>query len=196
MVSGMKIELSKKEEIVISLAIAAVLGGVWGSLISFGSSYRPELVVLRNDLTIEKGLVVSAQSLEEGTSASYVFPPPLYVFEWVEFKVDMYNASGGVIEINFTRDDEILRTDLVYGSPKIVLTGYGTYRLRESNLDVTLQALNEDVRLESIYITINRGTKQYNPLFSALNYLLLVVIVIIIPRIYRQRKNAKEVSQE
>ena len=76
----MKIELSRRDEIILSLVIAAIVGTVWGSLIAGGSSYCPELSLSRSDLTIEKEEHVSAQSLREGTSTSYSFPPPLYVF--------------------------------------------------------------------------------------------------------------------
>jgi hypothetical protein len=192
----MKIKLSRKEETILSLVIAIVFGLVWGSVFPFGSSYGGELAVVRNDLTIERRQVVSAQSLKEGNATSYIFPPPLYVFEWIEFNVHVYNASGGALEINFTRDGKILRTDLVQGSEKIVLSGYGEYRLQQSSMDVTLQALDEDVRIRSIYIVTNHGSNQYNPLVSALSYVLLVAIIIVIPRIHRSLQKEKEMPHE
>jgi hypothetical protein len=175
----MKIELSRRDEIILSLVIAAIFGALWGVLFSFGSSYSSELSVLRHNLVIEKGQSVSAQSLREGTSVSHVFPPPTYVFEWIEFEVNVYNVTGGILQIDFTRDDNILRTELVHSSAKIVLSGYGEYRLRNSNIDVVLRATDEDLRAGSIYIGINRGTRQYNPLVSALSFTLFVGIIII-----------------
>jgi len=176
----MKIELSRKEEIILSLVISAIFGALWSGLVSFSYSHGGELSVLRNDLTIEQGRSVSAQSLREGAPISYVFPPPLYVFEWIEFEVNVYNASGGTLEINFTRDDKVLRTELVHGSSKIVLNGYGEHRLRDSNIDVKLRAINEDVRIGSVYISISRGTRLYNPLVGAFSFTLFVGITIIL----------------
>jgi len=186
MVNNVRIDLSRREEIILSLVFAAVFGALWGGLFAYGSGYGSELGVLRNNLIIEKGQSISAQSLKEGTSASYIFPPSLYVFEWVEFEVDAYNVSGGVLEINFTRDDEVLRTELVYGSEKILLSGFEQYRLQNSNIDVTLQARDDDVRIGSVYININRGTRQYNPLLGALSFTLFVAIIII-PLIYHKK---------
>jgi len=175
----MKIELSRREEIILSLVISAIFGALWSGLVSYGSSYGGELSVVRNDLTVEKGQTVSAQSLRDGAPISYVFPPPLYVFEWIEFEVNVYNASG-MFEINFTRDDKVLRTELIYGSSEIVLNGYGEYRLRNSNIDVTLRALNEDVSISSLSVSISRGTREYNPLVGAFGFTLFVGLTLIL----------------
>jgi len=182
----MKIELRRKQKITISLIAAAVFGVVWGSLFAFSSFYGAGLAVGRNDLTVENGHVVSAQSLREGTE-SYVFPPPLYVFEWIEFNVNVHNASGGVLEINFTRDGNVLRRELVEGSANVALSGHGEYRLRESNVDVTFQALNGDVKVKSLYILVNRGVKLYNPLVSTMGYVGAVALIIF-SWLYRPRK--------
>jgi hypothetical protein len=176
----MKIRLSKKQEILVSLLIAATFGLVLGSLFAFSSSQSPELSIVKMDLFIEEGQVVTAQSLENGSSADYVFPPPLYVFEQVEYSVDVSNSSGGVLQINFTRDSNVIQTELVQGSQTISSTGYGEYRLTESDLDVTFQALNADVRIGWLYISVSRSLKQYNPLFSAISYTVGVAIILLL----------------
>lgn len=184
---GMK--LSRKQEILISLLIAAVFGVVWGSLFVFSTSRGGELSIVKRELFIEKGHVVSAQSLRNGAPTSYVFPPPLYVFEWAEFNVDVENSSG-VLQINFTRDSDIIRSELVEGSRKIVLSGYGEYRIRPSNLDVTFQALNADVTIEWLYVGIDRGLNLYNPLTSAIGTTGAVAIIILLT--YRLRGSGRE----
>jgi len=176
----MKIELNRKEEIILSLVISAIFGALWGGLVGYGSSYGGELSVVRIDLTVKKGQTVSAQSLREGTSTSYVFPPPLYVFEWIEFEVNVYDPSGGILEINFTRNDKILRTEPIHGSSKIMLSGYGEYRLQNSNIDVTLRAINEDVRIGLVSISISRGVKDYNPIVGAFSFTLFIGITVIV----------------
>jgi len=184
----MKIELSRRDGIILGVVIAAIGGVIWGSLLPFGSSYRPELSVSRDNLTIEKAQNVSAQSLGEGTSASYGFPPPLYVFEWTEFEVNVRNASGGILEISFTRNGWILRRELVYGPEKIVVSGYGEYRLRTSDLDVTLRAINDDVSIRSLHVSIRRGVREYNPLVSVASFTLSVGITIIL--LYKTKRTA------
>jgi len=187
----MKIKLSRKQEIIISLLIAATFGLVWGSIFHYGSSHKAELSIVEEDLFIRKGQVVNAQSLRNGTATYYVFPPPLYVFEWIEFNVDVRNSSGGVLEINFTRDGNILRTELVEGSRSMVLSGYGEYKMRESNIDVTFRALNADVRIRWLYIHADRGLKQFNPLASAIGYIgaaALIILWIYLPRKMREKQ--------
>ena len=189
----MKIELSRRDEIILIVVIAAIAGVIWGSLLPFGSSYHPEVSVSRDNLTIEKGKNVSAQSLGEGTSASHGFPPPLYVFEWTEFEVNVRNASGGILEISFTRNGWILRRELVYGPEKIVVSGYGEYRLRTSDLDVTLRAINDDVSIRSLYVNISRGVREYNPLVSAVSLTLSAGIIIIL--LYKTKRQASRSQQ-
>jgi len=187
----MKIKLSRKQEIIISLLIAATFGVVWGSIFHYGSYKGAELSIVEEGLFIRKGQVVNAQSLRNGTATYYVFPPPLYVFEWIEFNVDVRNSSGGVLEINFTRDGNILRTELVEGSRSMVLSGYGEYKMRESNIDVTFRALNADVRIRWLYIHADRGLKQFNPLASAIGYTgaaALIILWIYLPRKMREKQ--------
>jgi hypothetical protein len=187
----MRIKLSRNEKIVICLFIAAAFGAIFGSVFHYGSSYGAELSIFRDNLTILKGEVIDVQSLKNETSASYEFPPPLYVFEWIEFRVDVHNVSEGILEINFTRDGKILRTFLIQDSAYIVVSDYGEYRLQKSNVDVTLHALDGDVVIGQIYILINRGTREYNPLVSALSYEILVAIVTVL-WIRGQRKDKGE----
>lgn len=187
----MKIKLSRKQEIIIILLIAATFGVVWGSIFPYGSYKGAELSIVEEGLFIRKGQVVNAQSLKNGTATYYVFPPPLYVFEWIEFNVDVRNSSGGVLEINFTRDGNILRTELVEGSRSMVLSGSGEYKMRESNIDVTLRALNADVRIRWLYINADRGLKQFNPLATAIGYTgaaALIILWIYLPRKMREKQ--------
>ena len=105
--------------------------------------------------------------------------------------MDVRNSSGGVLEINFTRDGNILRTELVEGSRSMVLSGYGEYKMRESNIDVTLRALNADVRIRWLYINADRGLKQFNPLASAIGYTgaaVLIILWIYLPRKMREKR--------
>lgn len=83
-----------------------------------------------------------------------------------------------MLEINFTRDGDILRRELVEGSASVALSGNGEYRLSESNLDVTFRALDGDVKVESIYILVNRGVKLYNPLVSTIGYVGAAALII------------------
>jgi hypothetical protein len=186
----MKIELSRRQEIIISFVLAAVFGFIWGSMFPGGSSYGPELSLGRNDLNVEHGQVISAQSMKVEKPTSYVFPPPLFVFEWFEFEVNVHNASGGVLRINFTRNGNVLRTDLVVGSQRIVVEGYGGYRFHDSEVDVLLQALDENVQVEYIYIAVERGSKQYNPLVTATGYVILVAIVIFVWTYHSKRESS------
>ena len=188
----MKIRLSKRQEILVSLLIAATFGVVWGSLFVYSSSQDTDLSIIKRDLFIEKGQAVNAQSLKNGTSTHYVFPPPLYVFEQIEFCVDVGNLSGGVLQINFTRDGNFIRTELVNGPRTILLSGYGEYRFKESNLDVTFQALNGDVKIEWLYISVERSLKLYNPLLSAIGYTVTVAIIIL--WMYFPRRNNEKTS--
>ena len=186
-----KIKLSRKQEIIVSLLIAATFGVVWGSIFPYGSYKGSELSIVEEGLFIRKGQVINAQSMRNGTTTYYVFPPPLYVFEWIEFNVDVRNSSGGVLEINFTRDGNILRTELVDGSRSMVLSGYGEYRIREPNIDVTFRALNADVRIRWLYIRAGRGLKQFNPLVSAIGYTgaaALIILWIYLPRKMREKQ--------
>jgi len=189
----MKIRLSKRQEILVSLLIAATFGVVWGGLFVYSSSQDTDLSIIKRDLFIEKGQAVNAQSLKNGTSTHYVFPPPLYVFEQIEFCVDVGNLSGGVLQINFTRDGNFIRTELVNGPRTILLSGYGEYRFKESNLDVTFQALNGDVKIEWLYISVERSLKLYNPLLSAIGYTVTVAIIILW-MYFPQRNNEKTSS--
>ena len=80
----MKIKLSRKQEIIVSLLIAATFGVVWGSIFPYGSYKGAELSIVKEGLFIRKGHVVNAQSLRNGTATYYVFPPPLYIFPTTE----------------------------------------------------------------------------------------------------------------
>ncbi|MFX0197269.1 MAG: hypothetical protein ACFFCW_14180 [Candidatus Hodarchaeota archaeon] len=161
----MNLELGRREYWV----IAAIFFTLFGCLFPIGSSYRSEDSILR-ELTIKKGQSVSTQSLREGPSPStkFGFPPPLYIFESIEFEVDVfiYNDTGSTLELNFTRDDTILRTEMLWGSAKILLSGYGKYRFRRSNFDVTLRAIDKEIRVK-VLINIGRHTRLYNPLAVA-----------------------------
>ncbi|MEM3627470.1 MAG: hypothetical protein QXZ25_05530 [Candidatus Bathyarchaeia archaeon] len=191
----MGIELSRNKKIIIYLVIAASFGAIFGIVFHYSSSYGAELSIVRDDLVILKGEVVNAQSLNDGTTASYEFPPPLYIFEWIEFRVDVHNISEGVLEINFTRDGRVLQTFFVYDSAYIVLGDYGEYRLQKSNVDVTLRALDGDIAIGTIYILVNRGTREYNPLISALSYEIFVAIAAVL-WIRSRRKDEGETFHE
>lgn len=191
----MGIELSRNKKIIIYLVIAASFGAIFGIVFHYSSSYGAELSIVRDDLVILKGEVVNAQSLNDGTTASYEFPPPLYIFEWIEFRVDVHNISEGVLEINFTRDGRVLQTFFVYDSAYIVLGDYEEYRLQKSNVDVTLRALDGDIAIGTIYILVNRGTREHNPLISALSYEIFVAIAAVL-WIRSRRKDEGETFHE
>ena len=190
----MRFELSKRMGIILSLILAAVFGAVWSGLFPYGVGYGDELSVLRHDLTIEKGQVISAQGLQEGRGAEYIFPPPLYVLERIEFEAVIYNVSGSLLQINFTRDGNVLQTESVYGSEKIMLAGFEEYRLQNSMPDVKLQAKESDVIIESIYIRIGRGTKTYNPVVGAFGYTLPVAVVIVLLT-YRRKMPSESINR-
>ena len=185
MVHNMKIELSRREEIILCLVSAALVGALFGSIFAGGSSHDGEVSAFREDLPIEEGQSVSAQSLQRGTSTHTSFPPPLYVFESIEAEVHVHNTSGGILEINFTRDDKVIRTELVQDAARIVLSGYGEYRFRPSNLDVTLRAIDKEVRV-TVLINISRRTREYNPLAVAIGYTIFVGGIILLTS-YKKR---------
>jgi hypothetical protein len=138
------------------------------------------LNVLQTNLAASKGQTISAQTLNQITGESWVFPSPLYVYEWVDFDLVIQNVSRGVLTINLTRDGKILQSYIVYGSSNIRLNGYGEYRFHESQLDVMLQTKGEQVIIGSIYIQVNRGTSFYNPLVGALGFTLSVGLLMIL----------------
>jgi hypothetical protein len=175
----LKIELSWKGEVVLALVIAAVFGALSGGLIGYGYSYSPVLNVLRNDLAITAGSSVTAQSLQGEMGESFSFPPPLYVWEWLDFEVDVSSVSGGTLEVNFTRDDGVLRTELLHDSSKIVLSGFGKYRLGASRVDVTLRAVDQAVSIRSLFIDAHQSVTEYNPLLGAVGFTLVVGITIL-----------------
>jgi hypothetical protein len=181
-----KIELSWRGEIILSLVISAVSGAVFAGLIGYGYSYGPVLNVLRHDLVIDRGSFVSAQSLQGEMGESFGFPPPLYVWEWLDFEVDVSGVSGGTLEVNFTRDDGVLRTEFVQVSGKVVLSGFGQYRLGRSRVDVTLRPMDQDVRAGSVYIDAHRSVNEYNPLVGAVGFTLFVGLTML-PFVWRRK---------
>lgn len=164
---------------VLALVIAAVFGALSGGLIGYGYSYSPVLNVLRNDLVITPASFVSAQSLQGEMGESFGFPPPLYVWEWLDFEVDFSSVSGGTLEVNFTRDDRVIRSELVEDSSKIVLSGFGQYRLGASSVDVTLRAVDQAVSIRSLFIDAHQSVTEYNPLLGAVGFTLVVGITIL-----------------
>lgn len=185
----MKIELSTKGEFVLILVIAAIVGALWGGLFPSSQGYSTELSVSRENFMIAEGLSVSAQSLKEGTSTSYGFPPPEFVFERIEFEVSIINASGGMLEVNFTRDGQVLRTEYIHGSEKIILSSHGEYRLEHSTFDVTMRAINGEVNIRHLLINVSRGTKEYHPAFSAVSFSIFVGLSIVLPLYLKRLKH-------
>jgi len=176
----LKVEMSRKEEIIVSLVIAAISGALFSGIIPMSSGQGNEFSIFRTNIVVGKEQTISAQTLNQIATKSWSFPPPLYVYEWVDYDLVIQNASGGVLEVNFTRDGGILQSDLVYGSSSIRLNGYGEYRFHESQLDIVLQAKGEQVVIGSIYIQVNRGASRYNPLVGALGFTLFVGLFMIV----------------
>jgi len=187
MVRQMKVDLGTKREVALILLIAAISGAVFG-ILGGGYSYVGRSAH-RENFTIPAGSSVTAQSLWEGTrDTRYSFPPPEYIFEWVEFEVTISNASG-VLQVNFTRDSGVLRTEYVYGSEKIMLSGYGEYRLSPSNFDVVLKAHGDDVTIRYLVINISRGVRYQNPVLNAVALSASIGIFIVLPRYLKRRKH-------
>lgn len=185
----MKIELGRREEIIVCLIIAVSAGLVVGSFFPYSSSYGGELSVYRSNLTVLDGKVLSVQSLREGTSETREYPSPLYVFEWIEFNIYLNGISDGVLEVNFTRDGKTLRTFLISNSASIVVSDFGEYRFQRSNIDISLRSLEGNATIQHAYIVINRGIKGYNPLIFALSYAILATIIAFGIRARRRSRN-------
>ena len=146
-------------------------------LIPQGWSYVGELDVFET-LTIEKGQSVRAQSLGEGIGPAPWDPIHQFIYESIDFDVSVLNISGSMLEINFTRDDTVLRTELVQSSVRIVLSGYGEYRVRPSNVDVTLRAIDKEVRVK-VLIDIHRRTRIYNPILFMIIFMGFNGVIIL-----------------
>ena len=179
-VETLKVEMSRKEEIIISLVIAAVFGALFSGVLPLSSGQGGELNVLRTNMVVGEGQTISAQTLNQITGESWGFPPPLYVYEWVDYDLVLQNVSGDLLTINLTRDGKILQSYMVYGSSNIRLNGYGEYRFHESQLDVMLQAKGEQVVIGTIYIQVDRGASRYDPLVGALGFTLSVGLFMIV----------------
>jgi hypothetical protein len=145
----LRIELSKREKAIFILIIAFTFGALLGFLSSSHGYDASHLSVYQEDFVIQKDVSVSAQSLEVGTGYRTSFSPPELVFERIEFTVDISNVSGGLLEVNFTKDGKSMRTEYVVGSEKIIL-GYDGYRLVYSKPDVILRAIGDDVKISHL----------------------------------------------
>jgi hypothetical protein len=178
-VHEVRVELSRREEIIISLVIAAVAGALFSGLLFSAYSLGPALSVVRDDLVVENQQTLNGSSLGQRFNGSTVFPPPLYVFEWVKFEVDLSNISGGALEVNLTRDDQVLQTMLTRGFSAVVLQGFGEYRFGESFLDVTLRAVDGRVIIGTVYVSVSRGTNYYNPIVGAISVPFFVSLFVI-----------------
>lgn len=175
MVHNLQIELTRRSYWV----IIAIIGVLFSHLSPHGGSYDSELDVFGN-LTIVKGQSVSAQSLGKGRDPPNWDPINQYIYESIDFEVDIffYNTTSGTLEINFTRVDKVLRKEYVWGPVRILLSGYGEYRFRYSNFDVTLRALDEDVRVKFL-IDIIRRTQEYSPILSMFLFMGFFGVIIL-----------------
>jgi hypothetical protein len=174
-----RVELSRREEIAISLVIAAVAGALFSGLFVSAYSLGPALSVVRRDLIVENQQTLNGLSLGQRFNGSTVFPPPLYVFEWIKFEVDLSDILGGVVEVNLTRDGQVLQTMLCSDTLRIVLQGFGEYRFGESFLDVTFRALDGRVTISTVYVSVSRGTNFYNPFIGAISVPFFVSLFVI-----------------
>lgn len=175
MVRNMKIELGRREY----WLIIAIVGVLFSHLSLHGGSYVSELDVFGN-LTIVKEQSINAQSLGKGRDPPNWDPINQYIYESIDFEVNIffYNTTSGTLEINFTRDNKVLRKEYVWGPTRILLSGYGEYRFRYSNFDVTLRALDEDVRVKFL-IDIIRRTREYSPILSMFFFMGLFGVIIL-----------------
>ncbi|MCW4041600.1 MAG: hypothetical protein NWE83_12730, partial [Candidatus Bathyarchaeota archaeon] len=107
-------------------------------------------------------------------------PPPIFVFEGIDFLVDVSNTSGGVLHLNFTRNDNVMRTETVFPgqATKISIT-HDEYRLGYSETDIIVWATDGDVRISRLWMEIDRRHRDYHPLLMGLQFVLFAFFVII-----------------
>jgi hypothetical protein len=99
--------------------------------------------------------------------------------------VDVSDVSGGVFQVNFTKDGKVIRTETVFPwvpekvtADKIILV-HDEYRLGYSETDVVLWATEYDVRISRLWIQIHRGDREYHPLLMALQFVAAAYFVIV-----------------
>lgn len=186
----MRIDLNWKQELAIILIVAAVAGGLWGGLWAYSYEQGSLLNMSSQNLLVSKDQSISAESFSDGSGRSYVFPPPLYVFESLEYQVQVGNMSGGWLEVNLTRDATVLRTELILVSSRILVSGYEEFRSQVSNVDVVFTSKGYDTNVQWVYVQVTHRVRSYNPLISSLS-LMAVVAIMAVPVMVRRRTRSK-----
>ncbi len=190
----MRIDLNWKQELALVLIVAAVVGGLWGGLWAYSYEQSPLLNKSLQNLFVSKDQSISAKSFSEGSGGSYVFPPPLYVFESLEYQVEVGNVTGGWLEVNLTRDGKVLRTELIFVSTRIVVSGYEEFRSQVSNVDVVFTSKGYDTRVQWVYVQVTHWVRSYNPLFYSLG-LMAAAALVAVPLMYRRKTRSQKTSQ-
>jgi hypothetical protein len=182
---SVRIELWKSREAKYIILIAITLGVVVGFVHPNARGFRGLVSVYQNDFVLPKDVSVSAQSLKTSTGHSFSFPPPTFVFESIEFMVDAFEVSGGLLHVNFTKDGHVMRTETVFPwgleqktSEKIILV-HEEYRLGYSETDVVLWAGDAEVRISRLQVQIDRGDREYHPLLMALQFFGVAFFLIV-----------------
>ena len=182
---SLKIELWKSREAKFIIIISLIVGVLVGFFYPNARGFRGLLSIYQNDFILPKDVSVSAQSLKNTTGYSFSFPPPTLVFESIEFMVDVSDVSGGLLQVNFTKDGKVIRTETVRPwvpekiiSHKIMLV-HDEHRLGYSETDVVLWAADDDVRISRLWIQIDRGDREYHPLLMALQFFAAAYFIIV-----------------
>jgi len=182
---SLKIALWKSREAKFVIIISLIVGVVVGFFLPPGRGFRGLVSVYQNDFVLPKDVSVSAQSLKNTTGYSFSFPPPVLVFESLEFMVDVLDVSGGLLHVNLTKDGHVVRTETVFPwgqekttSEKIILV-HDEHRLGYSEPDVVLWATDDEVRISRLWIQIDRGDREYHPFVMALQFVAAAYFVIV-----------------
>ena len=176
---ALKIELWKSREakfiIIISLMVGVLVG-----FFNPSRGFRGLLGIHQDDFVLPKDVIVSAQSLKTNTGYSSSFPPPTFVFESLEFEIDVWDVSGGVLHVNFTKDGQVIHTETVFPwDPKKIVLVHDGHRLGYSDSDVVLWAEDDDVEISHLMIQIGRRDRVYYPLWGALQFVAVAYFIVV-----------------
>ena len=182
-----KSKSSWKRELGLTLVIAALLCGFAFSLQPLCSQSHPVHVGGKSNLILSVGQYVSAQSLDPYPfNSSLTFPSTLYVFEKIEYEVQVRNMSGGHLEADLIRNGNVIRTEPIFSSQKLVVSGDWEYRFQVSNANLVLRAIDDDVHVDHVQLAVLREVKGYNPLLASLVFTSVIALVLF-PLKYLQR---------
>lgn len=188
----MRIDLNWKQEFAIILIVAVVAGGLWGGLWAYSYEKSPLLNMLSQNLLVSKDQSISAESFSDLSGRSYVFPPPLYVLESLEYQIQVENVTGGWLEVNLTRDGTVLRTESILVSSRILISGYEEFRSQVSNVDVVFTSKGYDTNVQWVYVQVTHWVRSYNPLIYSLS-LMAAVALMATPVMYRRRMRSQRI---